>query len=67
MIEVRYKEPTRLDKEAYGSIWKVIGENDHVTYWVQLSKNETEWVDITFYFNENFQELMQSGIFKDHL
>ena len=59
-IEIKYKTPNRLDKAPYGQIWKVIGEKDQSTIWVQTSKidDEANWVDISILFNKDIQELV---------
>jgi hypothetical protein len=66
-ILVRYKDPQRLDNAPYGQIWKVFGEDGIVDIWVQISKFEAEpcWVPITYYFEKNFQELLENPEFLD--
>ena len=65
-IETKYKDPNRLDKAPYGQIWKVIGENEFVDYWVQISKFTAEpcWILITHFFDKNFQELLRHPEFQ---
>lgn len=65
-IEVKYKDPGRLDNAPYGQIWKVIGENEFVDYWVQISKFTAEpcWILITHFFDKNFQELLRHPEFQ---
>jgi len=59
-VETKYKDPNRLDKATYGQIWKVIGEEDKVTVWVQASKIEDDpkWINITAFFDEDVQILL---------
>ena len=59
-IETKYQTPSRFDTAPYGQIWKVIGEKNEVTIWVQTSKVEGEpnWVDISAIFNSDVQEIL---------
>jgi hypothetical protein len=65
-IETKYKDPGRFDIAPYGQIWKVVGENDTIDYWLQVSKYEAEpcWILITFFFDKNFQELLRVAEFQ---
>lgn len=66
-IEVKYQPPSRFDNASYGQIWKVIGENESVSYWAQVSRFEIEpcWKEITFYFDSTFQELLRTEEFRE--
>jgi hypothetical protein len=64
-VEIKYKAPSRYDMAPYGQIWKVIGENNESTVWVQVSKvEEPNWLNITSLFNGNLQELLRTGEFQ---
>jgi hypothetical protein len=64
-ILIRHTEPQSLDVAPYGQIWKEVGENNVVNIWVQISKFEAEpcWIPITYYFEKNFQELLEDPEF----
>ena len=66
-IETKYKDPNRLDKAPYGQIWKVIGEKDQSTIWVQTSKidGDPNWVNITALFDTEIQSLLRDTDFQN--
>jgi hypothetical protein len=65
-IVTRYKPPSRFDNEQYGKIYRVIGENETVDTWVQISKFEAApyWINITPFFEKNFQDLLKTEPFQ---
>lgn len=66
-IETKYQTPSRFDAAPYGQVWKVLGEKDEVTIWVQVSKVESEnnWVNITALFNADVQALLHDDEFQE--
>lgn len=45
-METRYTSPSRYSKEPYGTIIKVLNEDNEPTLWIQISKDmeHPEWV-----------------------
>jgi hypothetical protein len=65
-VNVRYTTPTRYDKAEYGSICKVMNENDTYTIYVQTSHDHdpslgehSNWVKIKDIFETIFNDYAQ--------
>lgn len=53
---IRYTPPTRYDKAPYGSLCKVMKDNDESTLYIQINEEEdqAEWMQISDFLEKVF-------------
>lgn len=60
-MNIRYTAPTRYDKGEFGSMCKVINENDSISYYIQTSKDDehANWLKTTDIIAHAFEHYAQ--------
>jgi hypothetical protein len=66
-IVTRYITPSRLDLAAYGNVVRVIGMDNQIQYFVQLSNDLTyaDWKPIGYLLEEVFHDFVTNKDFLD--
>ena len=64
-IVIRYTIPTKFDMAPYGTICKVLLDNDKVEHFIQLGQSDVQWKRLGTFFEEAFDGFLHDRGFVD--
>lgn len=66
-MEQRYAEPTRHERGAFMTVYKVMGDKDDYSYFIQISTDEEHpnWQRAGTVFEKAFEDKLENKEFMD--